>query len=180
MGKGDESKSELEKDEIRSGNVSIILDSYNDIFSDFDPRSYEERALSDDFLSECKKAAIVKKEGFELRIMVPKSKRSLNDEARIRRRFRVYFMKHYNEKKNEIKKIKTEGMIWFLMGTMIMMLETLLFQFEQKLFFVMAQPAGWFFFWEGLDKVFITSKEKRPDFEFYRRISHARISFVSY
>ena len=42
---------------LREGNISLILDSYNDMFSDFDPRSFSERALSDDFLSECKRAA---------------------------------------------------------------------------------------------------------------------------
>ncbi len=173
-------ESEYEKEKMRHGNVSIILDSYEDIFSDFDPRAYEERAISDDFLIECKKAALVKKEIFELRISVPKAKRSLNDETRIKRRFRIYFMKHYNEKKKEIRRIKIEGMMWFLLGTLIMMFETLLFKFEQKLFFVMAQPAGWFFFWEGLAKVFIVSKEKKPDFEFYKNLLGAKIVFVGY
>ena len=36
----------------KEGNVSLVLESYNDIFSDFDPRNYSERALSDDFLIE--------------------------------------------------------------------------------------------------------------------------------
>jgi len=35
--------------------IGIWLDDYKDIFSDFDPRPYAERALSDDFISELKK-----------------------------------------------------------------------------------------------------------------------------
>ena len=31
--------------------VSIWIDSYDDVFSDFDPRSYDERNISDDFLN---------------------------------------------------------------------------------------------------------------------------------
>src|SRR5690349_704077 len=37
--------------------LSIWLDTYDDIFSDFDPRPLNERALSDDFLSEARKMA---------------------------------------------------------------------------------------------------------------------------
>ncbi|MBI2151367.1 hypothetical protein HYU21_01420, partial [Candidatus Woesearchaeota archaeon] len=36
--------------EVREGNISLVLDSYDDIFSDFDPRDYSEKALSEDFL----------------------------------------------------------------------------------------------------------------------------------
>lgn len=35
--------------------VSILLDSYDDIFSDFDPSAYSERTLSDDFIIQAKK-----------------------------------------------------------------------------------------------------------------------------
>jgi hypothetical protein len=35
--------------------ISIWLDSYNDIFSDFDSRPFSERTVSDDFLSEVRK-----------------------------------------------------------------------------------------------------------------------------
>ena len=36
--------------ELREGNISLVLDSYDDLFSDFDPRDYSQKALSDDFL----------------------------------------------------------------------------------------------------------------------------------
>ena len=39
---------------LKEGNISLILDSYDDIFSDFDQRDFSERSLSDDFLIECR------------------------------------------------------------------------------------------------------------------------------
>jgi len=67
---------------LREGNISLILDSYDDIFSDFDPGDYSERALSDDFLSECKKAAVNKEERLELRFLVPKTKRDYKEKIK--------------------------------------------------------------------------------------------------
>ena len=45
---------------MHESKMSLILDTYLDIFSSFDPRPYEERSLSDDFLDECKKMVIDK------------------------------------------------------------------------------------------------------------------------
>ena len=46
--------------------IPLVLDSYDDIFSDFDPRPYSERAMSGDFLLECKKASAEKKKKIHL------------------------------------------------------------------------------------------------------------------
>src|ERR1035437_10528573 len=59
--------------------VSIWLDCYDDIFSDFDPRPYTERSLSDDFIAEAIKVSrekLVKISDFKL--LIPAGKR--NDE----------------------------------------------------------------------------------------------------
>ena len=44
----------------------LDLNSYDGLFSDFDPRPTEQRALSDDFLLEVKRAARDKEIGLEL------------------------------------------------------------------------------------------------------------------
>ena len=72
--------------EVREGNISLVLDSYNDIFSDFDPRDYSEKALSEDFLSECKRAARDKENHIELRLLIPIKKRNSTHENKIRKR----------------------------------------------------------------------------------------------
>ncbi len=96
---GEEFKSieEVLEKEMKEGNISLILDGYDDIFSDFDPRPYSERALSDDFLSECKKAARDKDEKLELRLMVPGDNRNFKDELKIRKRLKTHFHRHFLE-----------------------------------------------------------------------------------
>ena len=168
---------------VREGNISLILDSYDDIFSDFDPRGYSERSLSDDFLAECKKVARDKGEKLELRLMVPRKLRNIRDEIKIKKRLKSHFHRHYLEKYEEVKKVKREGAAWFLIGAMLMIISTALYgetKFLYKLLEVMLVPASWFMFWEGLDKIFISSREKEPDYKFYKKMAHAQIFFLSY
>ncbi|MBS3066667.1 hypothetical protein J4205_02485 [Candidatus Pacearchaeota archaeon] len=179
--------SEFKKEEqMRQGNVSLILTSYNDIFSDFDPRNYSQRTLSDDFLQECKRAVRDKtysKEGFDLRLLVPKNKRDINDEIKIKIRLKNHFLKHYLEKKNEIKRLKIEGVVWFTIGIVFSLMAAFIYSLEGFVFdvlFVMLEPAGWFTMWSGLDKIFINSKDKMPDVRFDKKMHTANIMFINY
>jgi hypothetical protein len=174
------------KPEIREGNISLVLDSYQDIFSDFDPRPYKYRALSDDFLSECKRASRDKgEEGIELRLLVPKEQRNLKEEEIIRERLKEHFKKHSIEKYDEMRSVQREGIFWFILGALIMSVDTVLVGYVTKNFFVnflivILEPAGWFTFWEGLGKVFIHSKEKLPDYEFYKKMYSSEVDFFNY
>ena len=168
---------------FREGNISIVLDSYDDVFSDFDPRHYEVRALSDDFLLECKKAALVKKDKPELIFLIPKKRRNYADEVKIKKRLKEYFHKHFNEQKRGIKKLRGLGVFWFALGALAMALMPFLLEYEQfayKILIIMAEPAGWFFFWEGLYMFFITAKDKKPDYDFYKKMSTSEIHFYDY
>lgn len=176
---------EKKEDILKQGNISLVLQDYNDIFSDFDPRTYSDRALSDDFLSECKKAARNKEAEVELRLLMPKIRRNLNDEFKIKKRLKSHFEHHFKEKELEIKKIRNQGISWFIIGAILMMVATFLKQMQSKNFLiilleVMLEPAGWFSFWEGLVKVLITSGQIQPEYEFYRKMARANIGFFNY
>jgi len=176
-------KIKTNSDRLREGNISLILDSYDDLFSDFDPRPFAERALSDDFLVECKKASVVKKTKIELRLMVPKHKRNHFDEVKIKKRLKEHFHKHFKEEESKIRKIKAGGFFWFFLGVALMLFGGFMLTesgFLPKLFMIMAEPAGWFFFWEGLNKVFIYAKEKAENHDFYKKMANADIYFLDY
>lgn len=178
---------EMNKEErMKQGNISLILDSYNGIFSDFDPRPYSERALSDDFLIECKKAVRDREYssgGFELRLLIPKIKRNISDESKIRSRLKNHFHKHFKEKQNELKSIRIEGIAWFCLGILFILLATYIYPLEGFFYhfiFVVLEPAGWFTMWSGLDKLFFNTREKQPELEFYKKMSGSEISFYNY
>jgi hypothetical protein len=185
-----EKKEEIIGVKLRQGNISLVLDSYDDLFSDFDPRSYSEKALSDDFLAECKRAARHQEGVTELRLLLPSNRRKIHEEAIIKKRLKSHFLKHYQEEKRIIGRIRREGFLWFLIGSVILTMSTLLYEYKADFYaqlkflwdflFIISQPAGWFTFWEGLGKVFIVAREEIPNYEFYKKMSEANIYFLNY
>ena len=168
---------------LREGNISLILDSYDDIFSDFDPRDYSVKALSDDFLNECKRAARDKKDKLELRFFVPKKKRNPIEEIMIKRRLKEHFQRHYHEKRKDLKNIRISGLLWFILGTLIMIGSVYLYNLRESSFFytflfIVSEPASWFFFWYGLEIIFITAKKELPDYQFYGKMAKADFYFL--
>jgi len=164
--------------------IPLVVDSYNDIFSDFDPRPYTHRALSEDFLLECKKASIEKNDKIRLRIFVPKSKRNSLEEIKIKKRLKEHFNKHFREKRKEISGMKVEGAFWCFMGAIMMVVSAFFvgrpdLSFGVHLLITLVQPAGWFFLWEGLGKILISPHEKMPDFNFYKKMTGVEISFAN-
>jgi hypothetical protein len=117
-------------------------------------------------------------------LFIQGKKRNLKDETKIKRRLKEHFKKHCREKKNEINKIRTNGTFWAVFGAFVMGLSAY-FILNQEISFVfrliltLVQPTGWFFLWEGLGKIFLTAKDKMPDYRFYKKMAAAEISFAS-
>jgi hypothetical protein len=164
--------------------IPLILNSYDDIFSDLDPRDYLKRALSGDFLLECKKASSDKKNKISIKLFIPKDKRDLEKEKKIKKRLKDHFDKHFNEKKKELKKLNRVGLSWFFLGCFLIIL-TSIQDFSKGSFIIkvlinISHPAGWFFLWEGMGKILLTSKERKSDFIFYKKMIESNVEFFDY
>lgn len=180
---------ELEEEKVREnllqkGRISIFIDTYDDIFSDFDPRSYTVRALSDDFLIETKKAARDKEEGLQLTMMMPKERRKPEQEVVIKKRLREHFKKHAKMAEDAVKKTKRNGIYMAIGGVAMLVLAAVIAYYLQGSFLsvlllVLLEPAGWFTVWTGLDQLYYTANEKKPEMEFYQKMVAAEISFIS-
>ena len=119
MDSSKEMSNELLKLYLKQGNISLILDGYEDLFSDFDPRPYSKRTLSDDFILECKKAVRENKvelQNYELRLLVPKHKRKTNDETIIRK-IKGLFSILGIRKTKELKQLRIDGLKWLVIGS---------------------------------------------------------------
>src|SRR3989344_3570875 len=98
---------ETKKEILNESEISIILDTYDDIFSDFDPRAFMVREISDDFIQEAKKAIKQKAPGrIELKFLVPAHQRSFQDEALIKKRIRDHFRIMLHQSTQELKSIR--------------------------------------------------------------------------
>ena len=171
---------------MKISEISLMLDSYDDIFSDFDPRPYSQRALSDDFLIEAKRASKEKVSGeIEMKFLIPKHERDLQKEALIKRRLHEHFKKHFLQANQEIDSIKNKGLSMIAMGIVIMIgaayfsfLEST--KFLNHLLIIILEPAGWFTFWTGLDQIFYEAKYKKPEHDFYEKMEKVEVTFLPY
>lgn len=170
---------------LKQSEISLSIDSYDDIFSDFDPRPFSQRALSVDFLDEAKRASRDKEE-IELKFLMPSILRNFETEKTIKNRLREHFKKHAKETEAECKQTIILGIRFIIAGIIFMFLATLiLYKFKEASFLstflvVLLEPAGWFSFWEGLNLAIFESKKKKPEAIFYKKMANCKITFLSY
>jgi len=176
----------LKEQLLKMSEIALWLDTYDDIFSDFDPRPFSQRAMSVDFLDEIKRASRDKVSGqIELRFMIPKDLRKENEELQIKKRLKDHFKKHAEELGKETKKTTITGFSIAGLGFLFMFVG-IFFHYmlgERVMTDVLVtlfEPLGWFMMFYGFDTVFYTTRQKHPEVEFYQKMSKAEISFVSY
>lgn len=165
--------------------ISIHIDDYDFLFSDFDPRPFSQRALSDDFLAEIKRASKEKNEEINLKFLIPKDKRNSEKEKTIQLRLKEHFKKHYAEAKKEQKRLVKQGIYFIFFGIVLMFFATLILYklssgFLSHFFVIILEPGGWFLFWEGLNLIIFESKKRNPELIFYEKMSKAIITFLDY
>ena len=171
---------------MKEGNVGLVLESYQDLFSDFDPRPFSGRSLSIDFLDEAKRATRDTPEGFELNLLVPGKLREPKKEVVIRRRLDKHFEKHREEEEKSYRKLILQGITFVFFGIFIMIIAAvILFYYAESslltsFLVILLEPAGWFLFWEGLDIIIFESKKGRKERTFYHKMTIADINFRSY
>ncbi len=166
--------------------LSLWLDDYDDIFSDFDPRPYTMRVLSDDFINEAKKKSREVKTGaMELVLLIPSKKRKHIHEEDIKKRLNEYFKVQEEKLRRESRELIKRGMFFVVFGAFLMFIASLLFyKYERNIvvsfLIILLEPSSWFLFWEGLSQIVFESKDKKPDLLFFEKMAAGDIIFISY
>lgn len=140
--------------------IAISLDTYDDIFSDFDPRPYSSRQVSQDFLNEIHRRYYENtKGGFEVRFLIPAAMREPKYELTIKKRLRQHFAHEHAYIKHRIEKERRRGMLYLAAGLALLGLETMAALWWQngevwpRLVSWLLVPIGWFCVWTGIEKV---------------------------
>ena len=176
----------IKEDILKMSEISLWLDTYDDIFSDFDPRPYSQRSVSVDFLDEIKRASRDKASGqIELKFMAPAGERKLEKEIQIKKRLKDHFKRHFEDINAGKRKIFARAIAFVALGFAMLFFAAYIDHLGKSGFFYSAlviffEPAGWFTFWFSLEQIFDYFKEKNPEAVFYEKMSKAEISFISY
>lgn len=165
--------------------ISIWIDDYDDIFSDFDPRPLSDRNISDDFLYEVKKISRENNSNIhELKLLIPEKNRKREIEDVIIKRLHTHFKKNYQDFRGLQKTQNKKGIAFAVSGAMMMIAASYLSYIRSDNFlvhtlFVILEPAGWFLAWAGLDNLIYSSKEQRRELDFYTKMTKSKIEFLS-
>jgi len=171
---------------LEMSEISILTKGYDDIFSDFDPRNFSQRSLSEDFLFEAKRAAKDKNSGtIQLRFMVPHRMRNPEKEMVIKKRLHEHFRHHYELIMKEKRDMVRKGIVMTAIGILLLLAATFASPMQAKSFlmrliFVTLEPTSWFIAWYGLDNIFSKARHGNPDYDFYRKMAKCEILFFSY
>jgi hypothetical protein len=185
MGSAHRRREEPAKHNAEKVVVSLWLDAYTDIFSDFDPRPFAERAISDDFVVQVKKMSRDFKMVSVLRLLLPEGMEKEDNERVIRKRLYDHFNKMYEVLEEESGKIRNKGVLMVTAGVSMMIMASYIYYLGLTLFplyllLVLLEPGGWFLFWTGLDNLFTLSKARKVDILFFGKMSTAHVEFGTY
>ena len=171
---------------VKLAEVSILLNTYNDIFSAFDPSEYSERTLSDDFIIQVKNFS-KSKDGnkMSLKLLLPALARNEQEEKIIIKRLHSHFKDAYQQVASVVKKTKRKGILLTAIGIVLMITASYLSfmqpeKYHVHFLIVLFEPAGWFLLWAGLDHLVYQSKSSKKDFDFYSKMAKSEINFFTY
>jgi hypothetical protein len=178
---------QVEKKELLSkSELSIWLDDYDDVFSDFDPRPLIERSLSDDFLAEVKKMVREKPGGdIQLTLLIPANLRKKEVEVAVIKNLHTYFKHTVAGITYEMAQARRRSILLTLGGFIIMIATAYVVSISNKSFFynalqIILEPSGWFMVWTGMDGIIYNARRRKPVLAFNQKMVHAEITFLSY
>ncbi len=163
--------------------LSLWLDSYDDIFSDFDSRHYHKRRVSEDFIEELRETLKYKTERFnELVLLLPAGLRKKENETEIAASIHDQFRNRFDSLHKKEKRVYKRGIVFVTAGILLMAIDSYITFLGYKAFPVMVmriiiEPAGWFLMWNGLDLLLYNFRKAKTETEFYRIISEFKIQF---
>jgi hypothetical protein len=163
--------------------ISLWIDEYDDLFSDFDLRAYTLRNVSDDFLRELKKLSHETEDHIgELKILLPEKLRNKETENVIIKRLHNHFIKnlHYFDKKKKTENKK--DVLLSILGFVMMLCAGYISSSKSQsiplhILLVILEPAGWFLVWICMEHLINSSRKEKPEIEFYAKMTKSRITF---
>jgi hypothetical protein len=143
--------------------IAIALDTYDDLFSDFDIRGYGERALSKDFLDELRvRLRRMRPEGdLAIVFLIPATQRNKADEELIIKRLGSFYADRCESCRREGVKALQRSLVFVATGIILSIAASFAVGYLHlnPLFSDFVLIPSWFFVWSGIEN-FLKSREE--------------------
>jgi len=167
--------------------ISVVIDNWDDIFSDFDPRPPGERVLSEDFILELKKRYRESRSGsFVITLNAPLSLRDEATEKKVVKQIKAHFRRVFLQRKKEVLRLRVRGGIFVTTGICSLGFLTLITYYRLfsnlaiELLSIVFMPLGWFGIWEGFSKLVDTSPAVIQEKKLFEKLANAAFKFKFY
>jgi hypothetical protein len=165
--------------------IGIVIDTWDDIFSDFDPSPMSDRTLSVDFIDEVKKRYRERsRKNVMLTVYAPESLASSTAEQIVIERIREYFSDRLRETKEDRAKEIRRGILFCAVGFFVLAAfgaiehYTLFGPVLTEIFKWPIEVFGWFLMFEGFTFFAIPAKEFDKEKELNERLRDAEYRFA--
>lgn len=165
--------------------LSLWLDDYDDIYSDFDSRNYLKRRISTDFIEELQVALKNKKEEInDLVLLLPAEKRDPLTEPKISESLKSYFHRQEIIFKQRFESSFKKGIFLLVVALFLMVVNSVIsFKLQNSLLSsiirIILEPSGWFLIWVSFDMLYYDLKELKVQKRFFQELSELKIYFQS-
>ena len=160
--------------------ISLWLDDYDDLFSDFDSRNYLKRRVSEDFLEELKSALRYRTEKLDrLVFLMPEGKRKSETETDIIDGLRAQFLHRSQLFTIRYHRALRRSLVMTLGGLILMLLSSVSKAqgYWGILLHIVIDPVSWFLLWTGLDGLVYDLRTNNREALFYSAMNKMEINF---
>lgn len=159
--------------------VQIAIDTFDDIFSDFDIRDYKERYISSDFLNELRMRTykMLNRKNVIICLLIPGQERNGVSEKIIEKRLKDFFKNRYIRNQRRKKEIMVKTIYFECIGILFLFVALFLSKYTFEYFKEFMLIPSWFFVWNGLEKYFDHKKIIDKKITYYSFVSKSSILF---
>lgn len=165
--------------------LHLWLDSYDDIYSDFDSRHYLKRRISEDFLHELRTEMKYKDyHAGDMILSLPAKRRDEQAEKIIADSLTDFFTSQFRFQQDKCRRKLNRGILLLVTGILIMLFNSWISYRSVESFpitglKVLLEPAGWFLLWAAMDFLFYDFTELKKERIFYKELGEMHIHFKS-
>jgi len=163
--------------------ISLWLDNYDDIYSDFDSRHFLKRRISEDFLHELRLSKKYKRERVtDLLLFMPAENRKESSETVIINGLNNFFGNQLRISSDKYRVKRNNGITALVAGFITMVINSYLGFFglhSLPLFTIkiLLEPCAWFLLWLGFDFLFYDLRELKREKDLFGEFSELNIHF---
>lgn len=160
--------------------VDMALDSYDDLFSDFDPSPYQRRLLSEDFLSELRRRyASTGESEIAVNFTLPRSVRNEKTEQLIKKRVKEHFKARLKIIKQKTREKADNGIIRIACGILLSIALFIFPELDVVPLLTLFSVLIWYSLWSGFENVLEASSSLWKKKAFAEKFMRAEYLFFS-